>query len=158
MKVLWLLLICALGSCAGGFKDIDRRVELYMFDASESIGAVSPPNSELDPSSDDSSSLVTNPETFNPSAQNLQFVPAANLDENKIEQSLNKAAENLEHSSLLLTLQGALLWAETNSREMEFAQYDYLSSTLSLLKELHLWGPRFFNSIRSDLTADSTGG
>ena len=41
---------------------------------------------------------------------------------------------------------------------MRFAEYDYLSSTLSLLSELHLWGPRFFNTISADVDADSTNG
>ena len=158
MKLIWLLLIGGLVGCDGGFKDIDRRVELYMFDTSEEMGSVGPPTHELSASGDDSSSLITNPETVNPNAQSLGFVPATDLDEDKIAQSLDKAAEDLEKSSFVLTLQEALVWAETYSKEMEFAQYDYLSSTLSLLSELHLWGPRFFNTIRSNLAAGSTGG
>jgi outer membrane protein TolC len=158
MKLIWLLLIGGLVGCDGGFKDIDRRVELYMFDTSEEMVSVGPPTHELSASGDDSSSLITNPETVNPNAQSLGFVPATDLDEDKIAQSLDKAAEDLEKSSFVLTLQEALVWAETYSKEMEFAQYDYLSSTLSLLSELHLWGPRFFNTIRSNLAAGSTGG
>ena len=56
----------------------------------------------------------------------------------------------------MVSLEESLVWADTNAREMQFAQYDYLSSTLGLLKELHVWGPRFFNIISSNITATST--
>ena len=70
----------------------------------------------------------------------------------------DRAAEDLAASSEVLALEVALVWADKHAKEMQFAQYDYLSSTLSLLSELHLWGPRFFNKINNDVTAVSDDG
>jgi outer membrane protein TolC len=106
-----------------------------------------------------SKSIVSpTPQTVNPQVNKLSYIPAGDFDVEGVAESLDRAAEELEASSVVLTLQDALLWSGTHAREMRFAEYDYLSSTLSLLSELHLWGPRFFNTISADVGADSTDG
>jgi len=100
----------------------------------------------------------TNPETINPSSDDLEFIRAMDIDAEAIAKSLDDAEGNLEKLSTLLPLSETLLWANANSKEVEFAEYDYLSTTLSLLGELRLWGPQFSNTVTAGLDADSTGG
>lgn len=100
----------------------------------------------------------TNPETINPTSDDLEFIRAMDIDAQAIAKSLDDAEGDLEKLSTLLPLNESLLWANANSKEVEFAEYDYLSTTLSLLGELRLWGPQFSNTVTAGLDADSTGG
>ncbi len=97
-----------------------------------------------------------NPETINPSSDELDFIRAADIDAEAVAIALNNAESNLAEASTLLTLDKVLRWANSNAKAVEFAEYDYLSTTLSLLGELHLWGPQFSNTISSELDANST--
>lgn len=100
----------------------------------------------------------TNPQTINPSSDELEYIRAIDLDAEAMALSLDNAEDDLASTSTLLTLDESLQWSNANSKEVEFAEYDYLSTTLSLLGELHLWGPRFSNTVSSDLDANSTDG
>jgi outer membrane protein TolC len=139
-------------------KDIDNRVDALMIETSATMGADSPTVRIGTALSDGNNLTETTPITTNPDASELGFTPATEVDEQEIEKSLDRAAQDLAATSEVLVLNEALIWANENAREMQFAQYDYLSSTLSLLRELHLWGPRFYNTISSNLSADSTDG
>jgi outer membrane protein TolC len=129
-----------------------------MLETSATMGAESPNVRIGTAVSGDEELTETTPKTTNPDASELGFAPATKVDEKEIEESLDRAAQDLAATSEILTLDGALVWANENAREIQFAQYDYLSSALSLLSELHLWGPRFYNTVESNLTADSTDG
>ena len=157
-KLFCVFLICLPFGCSGGLKDIDRRVDALMFETSAMMGAEQPPTSFATSATSNESLTQTSPKTINPSAELLGFEPATKLDGAEIAKSLDRAAEDLAASGEVITLNDALVWADENAKEMQFAQYDYLSTTLSLLSELHLWGPRFFNTISSDLSADSSDG
>lgn len=98
------------------------------------------------------------PYTRNPAANELSLVLGADIDSDSVGRKLDLAAEELEANGVPLTLSESLSWATSHSQEYRFAEYDYLSTTLSLLSELHLWGPRFFESIDVSTTADSTSG
>ena len=157
-KRFWLLLFCLPLGCGGNLKDIDRRVDILMFSTSTKMGAMQP---EVRVGSGEfTTASLTNeePPTVNPPAELLGFVPAIRLDENEIAKSLDRAADDLASSGEVLSLEEVLVWASEHAKEMQFAQYDYLSSTLSLLSELHLWGSRFYNTINSTVTADSNSG
>jgi outer membrane protein TolC len=157
-KRFWLLLVSLPLGCGGNLKDIDRRVDVLMFSTSTKMGAVQP--EVWVGSGEFTTASLTNeePPTVNPPAELLGFVPAIRLDENEIAKSLDRAADDLASSGEVLSLEEVLVWASEHAKEMQFAQYDYLSSTLSLLSELHLWGPRFYNTINSTATADSSSG
>ena len=154
----WLFLFCVLSGCGSGLKDIDRRVDELMFETSGAIGAKQPPVMFNSPIYSGDSLDNTAPTTINPTGDELGFTPATKLDGNEIAQSLDRAAEDLAASSEVLTLANALAWGDEHAKEMQFAQYDYLSTTLSLLSELHLWGPRFYNTINTNLSAVSDDG
>ncbi len=154
----WLFLFCVLSGCGSGLKDIDRRVDALMLETSGAMGSKQPFVSFSSPVYSGDSPGNTTPNTNNPSGAELGFTPATKLDENEIARSLDRAAEDLAASSEVLTLEEALVWADEHAKEMLFAQYDYLSTTLSLLSELHLWGPRFYNTIDTNLSAVSDDG
>jgi outer membrane protein TolC len=158
MRSVYCLLICVLVSCDGGFREIDQRVDAIMARTSTEIGAIQPSMHSNNLVSPTSAIVNPTPHTKNPSIDLLEYIPAGEFDVERVAESLDRAAEELEASSKVLTLQDALSWSNTHAREMNFAEYDYLSSTLSLLSELHLWGPRFFNTISTDVDADSTDG
>jgi len=157
-KGFWLFLFCFPLGCGGSLRDIDRRVDVLMFSTSTRMGAVQP--EAWSDSGGFTVDSLTNaePTTVNPPAELLGFIPATKLDENEIEKSLDRAADDLASSSEVLSLGEVLIWSSEHAKEMQFAQYDYLSSTLSLLRELHLWGPRFYNTIKSTVSADSSSG
>ena len=157
-KRVWLFLFCFPFGCGGSLKDIDRRVDVLMFSTSTKMGAVQP--EAWSDSGEFTADSLTNaePTTVNPAADLLGFIPATKLDENEIAKSLDRAADDLASSGEVLSLEEVLIWASEHAKEMQFAQYDYLSSTLSLLRELHLWGPRFYNTIKSTVSADSSSG
>ena len=159
---MWRLLALSflvLQACDSGFQVIDNRVEVLMAEANESLGDGSIlPNtihwSEL-PSSSPENPL---PPTKNPGIDDLTLVPSLELNSSAIGKKLDAAAKELEENGTLLTLEESLLWATGHAQEYRFAEYDYLSTTLSLLNELHLWGPRFFESVSVTTDADSTDG
>ena len=166
MKLLCLVLIWLLIGCGGGFQDIDTRVDAIMSETSGNMGARRPDfmirvgdsgNSSV--SGKMAASIYSvSPLTVNPSSDVLGFSPATKLSEDEIALSITQSAVDLETTSEVISLDTSLLWAETHAKEIQFAQYDYLSTTLSLLRELHLWGPRFFNTIKGNVTADSEDG
>ena len=158
MKQLSLFLVLVFSGCGGGFQQIDHRVESLMQETSGSIQANSPTSPVSGDPFDPMNVTSETPYTVNPRADELAFLPAGKLDMNLVAQSLDSAAETLESSGKLLSLEESLAWANTNAKEMLFAKYDYVYTTLSLLGELHLWGPRFSNSVNADVAATSSDG
>ena len=158
MKQFCLLLFCLLTCCDSGFQKIDRRVNEIMAEKSHSFGAQNPDVILRTGGVFADSIENTDPDTINPSSENLEYVVAGGLDAEAIAQSLDNAAQDLSSASEPLSLSEALLWANTHAREVEFAKYDYLSTTLALLGELHLWGPRFSNTVTTALDANTTSG
>jgi len=158
MKCLCTILFFFLVGCGGGFQQIDQRVEEIMAQRSRSFGSDNPDiilkTGDIFPDSIEETDL----NTINPSSEELDFVEAGDIDVQAISKTLDNAERELESESEPLHLNSALLWANSHAKEVEFAQYDYLSTTLSLLSELHLWGPRFSNAISGALDAGSTDG
>lgn len=156
---LFLLGLTILTACDSGFRAIDHRVEEIMAQTNESLGSdvVIPQTivwSDLTESSPDDPL----PHTENPPMADLVFVQAKEVDSDAIGKKLDRAATDFETSGTALSLEDSLSWATANAQEYRFAEYDYLSTTLSLLSELHLWGPRFFDSVNITTDADSTNG
>ncbi len=159
---MWRLLplfLFVLQGCDSGFQAIDHRVEALMAEANDSLG-----NDSILPNlvhwSDLPSSSPENPlpPTNNPAIDDLTLIPTTQVDSNTIGKKLGAATRELEENGTLLTLDESLLWSTLHAQEYRFAEYDYLSTTLSLLSELHVWGPRFFESVGVTTDANSTGG
>jgi outer membrane protein TolC len=159
---MWrLLTLCllVLQACDSGFQAIDHRVEALIAEANSSLGDDSVLPKPIDWSILRSSSPENPlPPTNNPAIDELALVPSLEIDSGAIGKKLDAAALELEENGTLLTLGESLAWATLHAQGYRFAEYDYLNTTLSLLSELHLWGPRFFESLSATTSADSTGG
>ena len=159
---MWrLLALCllVLQACDSGFQAIDHRVEALLVEANESLGDDSVLPRTVDWSTLESSSPENPlPATNNPLIDELALVPSIKIDSKTVGKKLDAAALELEENGILLTLEESLVWSTKHAQGYRFAEYDYLTTTLSLLSELHLWGPRFFESISATTNADSTGG
>lgn len=117
--------------------------------------------------------LETSPGTRNPDAGDLFYVraEAARLEAASVEERLNayyadyssalvspagysdgdgqgdesNAPAPIPDNVMVLDLAAVLAQSQRTGREFLDAQEDYILSAISLLRERHLWGPRFFN-------------
>ena len=158
MKILSLIPFLLLTACGGGFHHIDEEVKALMQETSGGMNADAPPHRSLEVDLANEDLYSEWPETNNPLPSNLTFAPAEPLNVSAVERSLDKAAEQLEEASETLSLDDALRWANTNAKEMQFAQYDYMYTTLALVSEFHEWHPHASYGVDTGITADSTGG
>lgn len=115
--------------------------------------------------------LAKTPDTRNPDAADLFYVQAeaSRLEASSVEERLNvyytdalgmpidaqssspdEAGEDAQVQAIpadvmVLDLGSVLAQAQQTGREFLDAQEDYILSAIALLRERHLWGPRFFN-------------
>ncbi len=119
--------------------------------------------------------LEKTPETRNPDAKDLFYVQAeaARLEATSVEERLNAYYADYESAlgspteegyglqgeedqeppppppipddAIVLDLSTVLAQSQRTGREFLDAQEDYILSAIALLRERHLWGPRFFN-------------
>ena len=158
MKILSLIPFLLLASCSGGFHHIDEEVKTLMQEASGDMKADAPPHRSLEVDLANEDMYVEWPSTNNPLPSILSFSAASPLNIEAVESSLDKAAEQLAEASETLTLHDALGWANSNAKEMQFAQYDYMYTTLALVSEFHEWHPHASYGVDTGITAGSTGG
>ncbi len=158
MKILSIIPFFVLAACGGGFHHIDEEVKALMQETSGDMNADSPPNRSLEVDLANEDLYKEWPSTSNPLPSDLTFTPAEPLNVEAVESSLDRAAEQLAKEGETVTLHDALTWASAHSKEMQFAQYDYMYTTLSLINEFHEWHPHFSYGVDTGITADSTGG
>ncbi|MDP6600995.1 MAG: TolC family protein [Phycisphaerales bacterium] len=154
-------LLLGLAGCDAGFQAIDARVDSLMAQASGGLGSeATPPTPQPWAEVDATPDAMINPKPFtvNPPSESLVLTPAPPQDGEAIADALSEAASMLETEAQPLSMDQAVRWAAEHSREYQFARYDYLSTSLTLLSELHLWGPRFSNTVSSTLDAAGTSG
>ncbi|MDP7008055.1 MAG: TolC family protein [Phycisphaerales bacterium] len=159
MRRFCCFIVVLLTACDSGFQAIDRRVEGLIADANASVGSENNFLTVFSPETTSETSFKNPlPNTINPSFTELSLVSRDQIEESGLHETLKQRANEFEESATPLTLDQALEWAVQNAQEYRFAEYEYLSTTLSLLNELHLWGPRFFESIGVTADGDSTDG
>ncbi|MCH2146421.1 MAG: hypothetical protein MK073_01205, partial [Phycisphaerales bacterium] len=141
MKILSLIPFLLLAACSGGFHHIDEEVKALMQETSDAMNADAPPHRSLEVDLAQEDLYAEWPVTHNPLPSELTFSPAEPLNIGAVESSLDQAAEQLEEASETLSLHDALGWSNTNAKEMQFAQYDYMYTTLALVSEFHEWHP-----------------
>lgn len=150
---------------------IDRAADQLIRETSQEIGggAASPrlrPNDEYTAGSGltfPSDRELFRPPTDNPEAAALTYTPAARQSEtfdpaieaqeaiDRLEQSLAQPPAN----ALRLDLSGTLAQAIETAREYRTAEEEYILAALRLLIERHRWGPRFFDEVSANISADS---
>jgi outer membrane protein TolC len=111
--------------------------------------------------------LEKHPASTNPTAADLKFLPAAEdrdvaarLERYAIDAGAarGKDGESAAVAVMTLTLEDALRQSQLTGRELLTAQEDYILSSIRLLQERHLWGPRFFNDTVLGMSGDGTQG
>lgn len=111
--------------------------------------------------------LEKHPASTNPTAADLKFLPAAEdrdvaarLERYAIDAGAAKGkdGESAAVAVMTLTLEDALRQSQLTGRELLTAQEDYILSSIRLLQERHLWGPRFFNDTVFGMAGDGTQG
>lgn len=130
--------------------------------------------------------LAKTPDTRNPDASELFYVQAeaARLEATAVEERLNsyyteaadalqvaveasyganegedaQEPEPLPDDLVVLDLAGVLAQSQRTGREFLDAQEDYILAAIALLRERHLWGPRFFNDTTLQVSGQGDDG
>jgi outer membrane protein TolC len=139
----------------GSLEQVDRHVEALLAETSEEMNAGVVPRVRSYPDEPGRVASDADPyreqlPTRNPSAESIPYVPAPADDD--------PAARLEEYSQkppdvVAFDLGDAFAYAVRNSRDFRNAEEQYVLTSLRLLIERHLWGPRFFN----DTTATIAG-
>lgn len=95
------------------------------------------------------------PPTDNPAREDLRFRPRA-TDDNNADEIIARfnAMAQIPPEAEILTLPGAVAFAQQHSPEYLAAEEFYIISSLRLLIEEHRWGPRFFNDTAAFVNAN----
>jgi len=156
--------LCVAAGCESGMVAVDRDVAALLNESTQELGgsAVSPRlfASGERPAGDELAS--DRPGTRNPAATDLQMraIPV----EGFIDEEADRVVARLDAyattgtDASLLDLPASLSTACAQSREYRFAEEDYVLAGLRLLTEEHRWGPRFFDEISADVSADADDG
>ncbi len=180
--------VLVLLSGCGGMDRIDRRIDTLVLDRSSLVGAQSAPVQREFPGAQASeqnrqAQLDKTPDTRNPDVQDLFYVQAeaARLEAASVEERLNAyytdasdaldvavgvtyggeegaEAPPIPDDVMVLDLAGVLSQSQQTGREFLDAQEDYILSAIALLRERHLWGPRFFNDTTLQVTGQGDDG
>ncbi len=131
--------------------------------------------------------LDKTPETRNPDASELFYIQAqaARLEATSVEERLNTYYSDalgapidagyanpdetgdgidapppppIPDNVVVLDLAGVLAQSQRTGREFLDAQEEYILSAISLLRERHLWGPRFFNDTTLQVSGQANDG
>ncbi len=154
--------ISGLGGCAPGMQVIDRQTRALLEERTSILGGnLVPPR--MGPEEDEfnrASLSNTDVRTINPSAGEITFdQAAADRDVAKrLTTYTNEALSVEETERLQIGLREAIDIAQRHSREYRSAEEDYILSAIELLRERHLWSPRFFNDTSATLGGNGEDG
>lgn len=156
-----MLLVFGGGACSS-MNEIDRRIERTVLKGSTDLGggAVAPVlrsrvGAEGESSGARASRYEKNPPSTNPSADELEFTGADPARD--VVSRLDSYSESVP-GAMSLDLSGVLRISQGSAREYLTAEEDYLLTAIRLLIERHRWGPRFFDDVSANLTADPIDG
>jgi outer membrane protein TolC len=150
-----------LGGCEAPFERIDRRTGELLAEANADLGPETedprlawPPGEKPERQAGENL-LEERPATVNPTSEEMRFSPARDGDQvmRRLEQYARIPPDAVE-----MDLNEALAYAVRHSREYRFAEEDFLLSSLRLLSERHLWGPRIFNDLEVEVEAIGDNG
>lgn len=157
--------VCALllqSGCENGMDRIDRHVTELLNESSGTLGPDAYPASihntyDASPNHIGLGSPEANerPSSVNPSASELEFRPM--VDSSGVLARLD-GYDKITGTPVRLNLQAALRQAFRGSREYIFAEEDFVTAALRLLVERHLWGPRFFDTISTEVVSSGNDG
>ncbi len=164
---LVVLMAALAGGCSPNTESIDARLSRLVQDQSARLGDGLPisPVPGGDVKERPASSLVRSPETSDPAAAALNYSMAdpardvsGRLSSLSIQSGMLETGAEAPPGTTLLTLPVALRQAQEGGRELLSAQEEYILSAIGLLRERHLWGPRFFNDTRAQIAGSGDDG
>ncbi|MEX0775794.1 MAG: TolC family protein [Phycisphaeraceae bacterium] len=152
-RLLLLSVVLTLGACTSGMTRIDREVSALILDRQHgTLGDTSAMDPYVVPEQTPftgagSDAYDEQPATYNPHVVDL---PRGQPEE-KDDPFGGRTAYDLtiedDPSAARLDLEKILSYAMTRSRDYRSRKEELFLSTISLLSERHLWGPRFFDTI-----------
>lgn len=142
--------------CADNMVEIDRHLERVLAERAARLdaGALVPREDVISPPTPEPNKvqtramLDTDPESINPAAPELSFVPADEARDvaARLDRYVAEAAGRDEgRPALDLSITESFKISQRSGREFLTAEEDYLLASIRLLVERHLWGPRLFN-------------
>jgi outer membrane protein TolC len=155
----------ALAGCESGLRSIDRATTEKLRESAEAMGggAIYP---DIDPNRYESGSYfpdfpenVDRPPTANPPANELQFtpMPQAQEDAESIAERFRKMAEG-DPNAKLFTFDDAVAYSIEHADEYLTAEEAYLIVAIRLLVEEHRWTPLPANVTSLNFANDGTNG
>jgi outer membrane protein TolC len=156
-----------LSGCTPGTESVDARLTRLIDAQTSALGDGLPTSirAGIDVDRSPASSLVYAPATRDPAARELAYTKAdpgrdvsARLSELSLQSGLLEGTDNLPPGTIQMTLPESLRLAQLGGRELLSAQEEYILSAIALLRERHLWGPRFFNDTRGVLAGRGDDG
>lgn len=165
-----LALVCStgammgLGGCSSGLGRIDSEISALLDDTSGDLGSPyeAPPPRVNDPARtpldipDDLDKDDETPPTRNPAVEQLEMQIRDEADD--VLSRIVRRLPGTDSEAITFDLPMALAHAMRHSREIRFAEEQYIIATIQLLQERHLWGPRFFNDTLATIAADGDDG
>lgn len=150
---------CWLGAAVGcaNLDGVDTRIDRVLSRTAARVNAATPPvrpPAELDRRS--GARWEKAPATTNPPAEGLSFEEDP-LPQERVIDRLENYYEDPERA-LEVGLNDVLRIAQDSAREYRRAEEDYILAVIRLLRERHLWGPRFFNDTTFRTGATSVDG
>jgi len=142
--------------CYGSVEQLDQRVgemiaerqRLSLGEQGISDASVAPPGSPNAPGLYDEQ-----PATNNPPADQLPAQPANDVGIDTVLKQRAVTADRIE-----LDLPALLAYSIEHAPEYRSEKEQLFLTTLSLIIERHLWGPRFFNTLAADVTGTPESG
>ncbi|MBI1189711.1 MAG: hypothetical protein GC200_03400 [Tepidisphaera sp.] len=144
-----------LAGCASDPMSVDEQVRALVDQGSSRVKSASPPPLREAKSEQwrVGGLTSTNPSTVNPRVDELSFDAAAEGRDVAARLGAYAQAEGVRtdmnapapQGAIALSLDDALKQSQRTGRELLSAQEQYISASISLLIERHLWGPRLFN-------------
>ncbi len=99
------------------------------------------------------------PTTVNPAAKHLAVENTSAPDQQHLPKAdRNQQVDAQTTDALSLDIEGALAYAIAHSREYRREKENLFLATLAFLREEHLWGPRFFDTVTSQFAGTPESG
>jgi len=154
--------VLMLVGCSRSLREIDREVDRLLGEASRSLGDEAPPPANTGPATPrrragvPADATAESLETYNPPADELRFIEAEDDTRRVLDRLTDYSAVKAE--PLELDLRASLSYAFNHSRDYLFAEEEYTLDVLDLIRERHLWGPRFFDDVTAEITGSGDDG
>ena len=166
--ILGAIVLCSALSCLSGCGNrfsTDARIDSALREAELNAHLSLQPSKVSDKNETTTESMSNSkPDTTNPPAEAISFAPAAeDRDVNARLESYARdeglvAGAGTDSNTKVIALEDALKIAQSQGREYQTAEEEYILAAIALLIERHQWGPRFFNDLTAGISGNADDG